>query len=231
MNTRRIITKHLPLALTLSISILLFSCSQEPTCEAVDSTEALRISDSLSRALNWPAELKITYFVGPDVTPSPACLAVASTGEVFAGVDMMGSLGKEPGKGAIIKLIDCNHDGVADQHTEFARVDNPRGILPVGNQLFVLHTTFSEETGQASGMDLVVFEDNDQDGVADGPSQPLIQNISSPKFLQERGTDHATNGIRMGIDGWIYIAVGDFGFHNAVDQSGKKLTMLGGGIV
>ncbi|MEQ9437992.1 MAG: HEAT repeat domain-containing protein [Cyclobacteriaceae bacterium] len=189
------------------------------------------MSDSLSQALNWPAELKITYFAGPDVTPSPACLAVAPTGEVFAGVDMMGSLGKDPDKGAIIKLIDCNHDGVADQHTEFAKVDNPRGILPVGNKLFVLHTTFSKETNQASGMDLVVFEDNDQDGVADGPAQPLIQNISSPKFLQERGTDHATNGIRMGIDGWIYIAVGDFGFHNAVDRSGKKMTMLGGGIV
>ena len=35
----------------------------------------------------------------------------------------------------------------------------------------------------------------------------------------------------MGIDGWIYIAVGDFGFHEAVDRTGKKLTMLGGGIV
>ncbi len=35
----------------------------------------------------------------------------------------------------------------------------------------------------------------------------------------------------MGIDGWIYIAVGDFGFHDAVDRTGKKLTQLGGGIV
>lgn len=231
MKTTKTIIRHAPLALTLVTSLLLLSCSEQPTCEAVDSTAALKVSDSLSQALDWPAELEMTYFAGPELTPSPACLAVAPAGEVFAGVDMMGSLGKAPGKGAIIKLVDCNHDGVADQHTEFAKVDNPRGILSVGNQLFVLHTTFSEETGQASGMNLVVFEDTDQDGVADGPSQPLIQNISSPKFLQERGTDHATNGIRMGIDGWIYIAVGDFGFHNAVDRSGEKLTMLGGGIV
>ena len=219
------------LALLLATSLGLFRCDPPPPCEAVDSTAALRRSDSLAQALHWPAALKMTYFAGPDITPSPACLAVAPTGEVFAGVDMMGSLGKDPGKGAIVKLVDCNHDGVADQHTEFAKVDNPRGVLPVGDRVFVLHTTFSEETGQASGMDLVVFEDQDQDGVADGPSQPLIQHISSPKFLQERGTDHATNGIRMGIDGWIYIAVGDFGFHEAVDRSGKKLTMLGGGIV
>ncbi|KAA5542448.1 DUF7133 domain-containing protein [Adhaeribacter rhizoryzae] len=176
-------------------------------------------------------ELDITNFAGPDLTPSPACLAVAPTGEVYVGVDMMGSLGKKPGKGSIVKLIDKNNDGKVDAHTTFAQVDNPRGIISLGDQLFVLHTTFSKETGIASGMDLVVFEDKNQDGVADGPSKPLIQNISSPKFLQSRGTDHATNGIRMGIDGWIYIAVGDFGFHDAVDRSGKKMTMLGGGIV
>ncbi|GAB3265570.1 hypothetical protein GCM10027347_33400 [Larkinella harenae] len=178
-----------------------------------------------------PEELVITNFAGPDLTPSPACLAVAPTGEVFVGVDMIGSLGKTPGKGYVIKLVDRNNDGKIDQHTQFAMVDNPRGIIASGDQVFVLHTTFSKETGKASGMDLVVFEDKNGDGVADGTPKPLIQNISSPKFLQSRGTDHATNGIRMGIDGWIYIAVGDFGFHGAVDRSGKKMTQLGGGIV
>ncbi len=211
--------------------LILTSCAKYESCEYADTAAATRISDSLATALSWPAELEITYFAGPNITPSPACLAVAPTGEVFVGVDMIGSLGKEPGRGAIVRLVDCNHDGVADKYTEFAKVDNPRGIIPLGDQLFVLHTTFSEGTRKASGMDLVVFKDADGDGIADGPSKPLIENISSPKFLQSRGTDHATNGIRMGIDGWIYIAVGDFGFHDAVDRSGKKLTMLGGGIV
>lgn len=178
-----------------------------------------------------PDELVITDFAGPDLTPSPACLAVAPTGEVFVGVDMIGSLGKTPGKGYVIKLVDSNNDGKIDQHTKFAMVDNPRGIIANGDQVFVLHTTFSKETGKASGMDLVVFDDKNGDGVADGEPKPLVQNICSPKFLQSRGTDHATNGIRMGIDGWIYIAVGDFGFHDAVDRSGKKMTQLGGGIV
>jgi len=178
-----------------------------------------------------PPELTITPFAGPDVTPSPACLAVAATGEVFVGVDMIGSLGKDPGKGRILKLVDKDNDGKMDQHVEFAMVDNPRGIIVQGDKVFVLHTTFSKETGKATGMALVVFEDKDGDGKADGPAKPLIENLSNTKYIQERGTDHATNGIRMGIDGWIYISVGDFGFHNAVDRSGKKLTMLGGGIV
>ncbi|GEO09778.1 DUF7133 domain-containing protein [Segetibacter aerophilus] len=187
--------------------------------------------DSARNATSWPPELTVTNFTGADLTPSPACLAVAATGEVFVGVDQIGSLGKTPGKGSIVKLIDSDNDGKVDKHTQFASVDNPRGIISLGDQVFVLHTTFSKETKLATGMDLVVFEDKDNDGVADGPEKPLIEHISSPKFLQSRGTDHATNGIRMGIDGWIYIAVGDFGFSNATDRSGTKLSMLGGGIV
>lgn len=186
--------------------------------------------DSLLNTSTWPEDLNVTLFTGPDITPSPACLAVAPTGEVYVGVDKMGSLGKEPGKGSIVKLTDTNNDGKVDQHSVFAVVDNPRGILIQGDQVFVLHTVFSKENKVATGMDLVVFEDKNQDGVADGPSKPVVQHISNPTFLQNRGTDHATNGIRMGIDGWIYIAVGDFGFHNATDRTGKQLTMLGGGI-
>jgi putative heme-binding domain-containing protein len=187
--------------------------------------------DTLPNAQKWPSELVLQHFAGADLVPSPACMAVSPNGDVFVGVDMIGSLGKDAGKGKIVKLMDTNQDGKADKHSVFAMVDNPRGIIAMGDQVFVLHTTFGAETGKATGMDLVVFEDLNGDGVADGPSKPLIQNISSSKFLRSRGTDHATNGIRMGIDGWIYISVGDFGFHEAVDRSGKKLTMLGGGVV
>ncbi|AUD03678.1 DUF7133 domain-containing protein [Spirosoma pollinicola] len=186
---------------------------------------------AVSQVPDYPADLQVTPFTGPDLTPSPACLAVAPTGEVFVGVDKQGSLGKKPNMGSIVRLVDQNNDGKVDLHTTFASVNNPRGIIALGNQLFVLHAVFSPETGKATGMNLVVFEDKDWDGQADGPSKPLVEHISNAKFIQERGVDHATNGIRMGIDGWIYIAVGDFGFHDAVDRSGKKLTMLGGGIV
>ncbi|MFC0772961.1 DUF7133 domain-containing protein [Terrimonas alba] len=210
-----------------SAFLLLAGCKNSmQRCEPAKPTISI---DSIGKSLNWPEELKVTAFAGPQLVPSPACLAVAATGEVYVGVDMMGSLGKKPGKGMIVKLSDCNNDGIADSHTEYAAVDNPRGLLPIGDKLYVLHTVFTDTL--ATGMNLVVFEDKNQDGVADGPSSPLIEHISNPVYLQSRGTDHATNGIRMGIDGWIYIAVGDFGFHQAVDRDGKKLTMHGGGIV
>ncbi|MDR8393621.1 c-type cytochrome [Aliifodinibius sp. S!AR15-10] len=221
------------LFLMVLLAIISISCQQEaPPCNPKPADASLAaLSDSLSGDLNWPEDLDVTAFSGPDVTPSPAALAVKPTGEVFVGIDMQGSLGKDPGKGSIVKLTDCNQDGTVDSHSVFAKVDNPRGIIAMGDKVFVLHTTFSEETGKASGMDFVVFEDKDRDGVADGPSQPLIEDISNPNYLRSRGTDHATNGIRMGIDGWIYIAVGDFGFHEATDREGTKLTMLGGGVL
>lgn len=218
-------------AIISTFLMILLGVTQPWSEHTPSNPEILSRADSLRNASSWPAELTISNFASADLTPSPACLAVAPTGEVYVGVDMIGSLGKKPGNGRIVKLVDTNNDGKVDKHTVYASVDNPRGILSVGDKLYVLHTVFSKETGIASGMDLVVFEDKNQDGIADGPSSPLIEHVSSPKFLQSRGTDHATNGIRMGIDGWIYIAVGDFGFHNATDRSGKKMTMLGGGIV
>jgi len=178
-----------------------------------------------------PEDLDLVRFSGPDVTPSPACLCVAPTGEVFVGVDMNGSLGKGPGKGMIIRLIDSDQDGVADSHTEFAKADSARGLISVGADLYVLHTTYDLATGEASGMDLTLFTDADWDGVADGPGKTLVKGICSPESIRSRGTDHSTNGIRMGIDGWIYIAVGDFGFSNATGTDGTQLTLLGGGIV
>ena len=217
------------------ISILaLGACSQFTPSKTVDNQE---LSDfyqptgpDFSQSGIDSTQFVLSNFAGPDLVPSPSCLAVAATGEVYIGVDMIGSLGKTPGKGKIVRLVDSNRDGLMDSHTVFAELDNPRGIIAMGEKVYVLHTVFGTDS-LAINMDLVVLEDKNADGIADGPSQPLIKNISNQKSLRSRGTDHSTNGIRMGIDGWIYIAVGDFGFFEAEDRTGKKLTMLGGGIV
>lgn len=200
-------------------------------CTPASTYRYTGMTDSLAGSLKWPDDLDIRVFADAGLVPSPACMAVSALGDVYVGVDKMGSLGKEMGYGAIVKLVDCNGDGILDAHSEFAKVDNPRGILAVGHRVYVLHTRFSPQTQKAENMDLIVFEDTDGDGVADGAPRPLITGLSNPTYLAERGTDHATNGIQLGIDGWIYIAVGDFGFHDATDRDGTKLTMHGGGVL
>ncbi len=176
-----------------------------------------------------PDVFDVTEFSTQALTPVVASMCVAYDGAVFAGVDGTGSLGKGPGKGKIIKLIDKDNDGIADSHTIFCKVDNPRGILAVGNKLFVLHANWIGPK-ELEGMYLTVFVDADNDGVADGKGIRLISDFGTKKFNQSRGIDHTTNGIRMGIDGWIYVACGDFGFVNAKGTDGTILTMYGGGV-
>ena len=180
--------------------------------------------------LGVPEELEATLFSSRELTPCVACLSAAPTGEVYAGIDQIGSLGKGAGFGRILRLIDKNNDGVSDGHTVYAEIDNPRGLISVGDKLYVLHTRWGDEK-KFEGMFLSVLEDKDGDGKADGPPKHLVKEISTRKYNQVRGVDHTTNGIRMGIDGWIYVAVGDFGFVDATGTDGTKLPMYGGGII
>jgi putative heme-binding domain-containing protein len=176
-----------------------------------------------------PEELETQVFSDYKMTPCPAVIAASPYGEVYVGVDMQGSLGKKPGLGYIAKLTDTNLDGKADKRTVFAKIDNPRGIISIGDRLLVLHCTIKD--GVIHTQQLSVYVDADRDGVADGPAKALVTNIGNPKFLKSRGTDHSTNNIRLGIDGWVYIAIGDFGFVGAEGTDGKKLSMHGGGVV
>ena len=165
-----------------------------------------------------PDGFNVTMFGNPPQLNYPVCIASAPTGEVFVGVDPQGSLGKEDGQGKVIRCIDVDGDGKADKFNEFARMDHPRGLFYDHGSLWVLHPPL-----------LSVFHDTDGDGTAD-KHEELITGISTDE-VERRGADHTTNGIRMGIDGWLYIAVGDFGFTNAKGADGKVLAKRGGGIL
>lgn len=165
-----------------------------------------------------PPGFNVTMFGQPPAVNYPVCLTAAATGEVFVGVDEQGSLGKEAGRGKVLRCIDTDGDGAADQINEFARMDHPRGLIYDNGSLWVLHPPR-----------LTLFRDSDGDGRAD-TSEILIEGISTQE-VQRRGADHTTNGIRLGIDGWIYIAVGDFGFNKAVAKDGTTLSKRGGGTV
>ncbi len=163
-------------------------------------------------------EFDVHLFAAPPQVNYPVCLTAAPTGEVFVGVDEQGSLGKKPGRGRILRCRDTDGDGTADQVNKFADIDHPRGLVYDQGNLWVLHPPT-----------LSLLIDRDGDGVAD-EKKTLIENISTEQ-VDKRGADHTTNGIRMGIDGWIYIAVGDFGFVNATGTDGRTLSRRGGGIV
>jgi putative membrane-bound dehydrogenase-like protein len=165
-----------------------------------------------------PEGFDVRIFASPPHVTYPVCITTSVDGEVFVGVDEQGSLGKEPGRGKVVRCIDTDGDGQADQFNDFARMDHPRGLIYDNGSLWVLHPPF-----------LSVFRDVDGDGTSDN-SEVLIEGISTDE-VSKRGADHTTNGIRMGMDGWIYIAVGDFGFHQAVGRDSTTLSKRGGGVV
>ncbi|WP_339742776.1 discoidin domain-containing protein [uncultured Rubinisphaera sp.] len=184
-----------------------------PELPKVSDEKIVSVSD-----VKAPAEFEVRAFGLPPEVNYPVCLSCAPTGEVFVGVDEMGSLGKEEGRGKILRCADRDGDGKADEIIEFAKVDHPRGLIYDQGKLWVLHPP-----------QLTLYHDDDLDGKADR-SEVLIEGISTDQVGQ-RGADHTTNGIRMGIDGWIYIAVGDYGVVKAVGKDGTTLNRRGGGII
>lgn len=159
----------------------------------------------------------MTLFAAPPEVAYPTCLAATPDGTVFVGVDRNGSLGARPQRGEVMRCIDTDGDGKADQFNVFARMDSPRGLWFDHNTLYVLHPPY-----------LSAFHDDDGDGKADR-SEVLVSGLGFE--LKRRGADHTTNGFRMGIDGWFYIAVGDYGAFQAKGKDGTKVQLYGGGVM
>jgi len=148
----------------------------------------------------------------------PVYVASAPNGDLFVASDGNGSLGREPNRGRIVRLRDVNHDGRADQVTEFVKdVDSPRGMVWDHDRLYVVHPP-----------DVSVYIDHDADGQAD-EEKTLITGIAFD--FKDRPADHTTNGLSLGIDGWLYIAGGDFGFMDAAGTDGKHLQHRAGGVI
>ena len=159
-----------------------------------------------------------SVFASPPEVNYPACITATPNGHLFVGVDPQGSLGKKDGNGKILRLTDMDGDGKADRIKTFARLDHPRGLVYDRGKLWVLHPPR-----------LTLLHDQDLDGKAER-RKTLVKNVSS-KWINKRGVDHAVNGMRMGIDGWLYIAVGDFGLQNTKAVDGTKLHRRGGGVI
>ena len=173
---------------------------------------------TIGEVVKAPPGFTVSLFAAPPRVGYPVTVSVAPDGAVFVAVDEQGSLGRTPGGGRVVRCIDDDGDGKADRVNVFAKMDHPRGLIAQDGKVWVLHPP-----------KLSVFRDEDGDGVSD--RQEVLVSGLTTSLIDERGGDHTTNGIRMGLDGWIYIAVGDYGFHGARGKDGTTLSQRGGGIL
>lgn len=165
-----------------------------------------------------PDDFEVSIFATPPAVNYPVFVAAAPDGTLYVSSDGNGSLDRKAHLGRVLRVRDTNGDGQADEVKAFVPdVDSPRGLVWDHDRLYLLHPP-----------DVSVFVDKDGDGVAD-EKKTLISGIGWT--FKDRPADHASNGLTLGVDGWLYAAIGDFGFMEATGTDGRKLQMRGGGVV
>ena len=160
---------------------------------------------------------EVSLFANSAAANYPVFVAAAPDGTLYVSSDGNGSVERKPNRGRIIRLRDLDGDGRADETKVFCEVDSPRGLVWDHDRLYLVHPPHLSE-----------FIDADHDGVAE--KQNILVNGIAFDF-KDRPADHTTNGLSLGIDGWLYIAGGDFGFMKATGTDGKTLQHRGGGVI
>ncbi len=165
-----------------------------------------------------PEGFEVSLFSNSAAANYPVYVAASPAGDLYVSSDGNGSLGRDPHRGRVLRLRDKDGDGRADEVTEFVKdIDSPRGLIWDQDRLYLLHPPH-----------ITAYFDRDGDGVAE-ESKRLIDDIAFG--FADRPADHTTNALEMGIDGWIYIAGGDFGFLKARGSDGRELQHRGGGVI
>lgn len=160
---------------------------------------------------------EMSVFAEPFDIEYPSALAASPDGTIYVSIDRDGSLGRDY-SGKVIACRDEDGDGKAEKFWDYIpEVGSPRGGQMIDGKFYLIHPPY-----------LSVFWDEDGDGVAD-ESKQLVDGLGA-SMQETRGGDHTTNGVRMGIDGWLYIAVGDFGMSSSTGTDGRKVTLHGGGV-
>lgn len=177
------------------------------------AAEAAFLSD-----VKIPDGFAATLFAAPPALQYPVFVAAAPDGTVYVSVDKNGSLDRNPRRGSVVRLRDVDGDGRAEESKLFvADVDSPRGLVWDRDRLYLMHPPH-----------LSAFIDHNGDGIAD-EQQVLVKDIAFG--FADRPADHTSNGVTLGIDGWLYLAIGDFGFLEATGTDGRKVQFRGGGVV
>ncbi len=173
---------------------------------------------SYFQGVKIPDGFDATVFAAPPAINYPVYVAAAPNGDVYVSSDRNGSLDRAKLRGSVYRLRDLDGDGKADEVRRFVSdVDSPRGLVFDRDRIYLMHPPH-----------LSAFIDKNNDGIAD-EQKILVKNIAFG--FKDRPADHTSNGVTMGIDGWLYLAIGDFGFLQAEGTDGRKLQLRGGGVV
>jgi len=161
-------------------------------------------------AEGWKVELAAQ---APDIL-FPTAAVAAPDGTLYIGQDPMDMPG--PPTQPIDSVLAWKHG----TSTVFAdKLWAVMGLEWADDVLYVVHAPF-----------LSAFRDTNGDGKAD--SRVDLMTGLGPKLPGFSGiNDHVPSGIRLGMDGYLYIAVGDKGIPKGVGKDGTTIQLFGGGVI
>ena len=198
--------------------LLVFHAAYLPALVLAQPVDQSAREKKILAEIKVPDGFEATVFSCPPQSNYPVYAAAAPDGTVYISSDKNGSIDRGGKRGSVIRLRDLNGDGRADEAKAFVPdVDSPRGLVWDHDRVYLMHPPH-----------LSAFIDHNGDGVAD-EQKILVKNIAFT--FKDRPADHTSNGVTLGIDGWLYLAMGDFGFMEAEGTDGKKLQFRAGGVI
>lgn len=163
--------------------------------------------------LKLPAGFKATLFACDPLIEYPSVIAAGPRpGKIFVAVDFMTGLGSDGKVKSEIRLVeDTDGDGYADRASVVAEGFNSiQGLAYHEGTLVVMHAPFLTALRDGQRTDLL-------SGLGLNPE-------NNPSRL------HCANGVVVGHDGWLYLALGDNGV-NVLRPEGDRLIHNGGAIL
>ena len=174
--------------------------------------DRLLVRQGLAAEPKVPAGFSARLVATVPAVTFPCQIATAPDGSLFVAEDPMDQVGPyESDHGRILLLRDGKEPVV------FA--DGLRAVFGMvwrDGALYVMHMPR-----------LTVFRDTDGDGKADSRKELFKDLGPGPKALN----DHIVSGLQFGMDGRLYISVGDKGVPDAHGPDGVNVQLVGGGIL
>jgi putative membrane-bound dehydrogenase-like protein len=170
--------------------------------------------------LQVPPGFKATLFACDPLVEYPSVIALGPRpGTLFVAADYLTGLGHEIIRRDEVRLLeDTNGDGYADKQTVIAAGFNSiQGLAYHDGTLYVMNAPY---------LTAVRLK---HDGAAEEGRQQLLRGLGlAPEVDQIRL--HNANGVVVGHDGWLYLALGDRGC-KVTRPEGDALVLEGGGIL
>lgn len=150
----------------------------------------------------------------------PTALACLDDGTLLVGEDRMDMPG--PTDQPLDRLIALHFkpDGTFEKTVFADKLFAVMGVELVDDAVYVMNMPH-----------LTRLRDTNGDGVADERTE-VLSDLGPPAPGFPGGfNDHIVSGVRLGLDGFLYISVGDKGIPHAHGTDGSELTLRGGGVI